>query len=70
MPIHVDWGRNPISIKSLNKDELNDLLVFLRENGLKKHSIIMPDRESGGFLFFVYGKLEESFIEKWKSEGE
>ncbi len=69
MTISVDWGRNPISIKSSNKENLTSLLAFLKKNGLKKHSIVMSDRESGGFLFFVYGKLEESMIEKWKLEG-
>ena len=70
MPIQVDWDRNPISIRCEDKSKLSILLIFLKEKGIKKHSIIMPDRENGGFLFFVYGKLEKSIIEKWNSEGE
>ena len=70
MSIDVDWGRNPISIKSSNKEDLVNLLAFLKEKGLKKHSIIMSDRVSGGFLFFVYGKLDKNVINKWKLEGE
>ncbi len=70
MPINVDWGRIPISIRSDNNSELVKFLKNLNKNGLKKHSIIMPDRENGGFIFFIYEHMEESILKKWIEKGE
>ena len=68
MPIDVDWGRIPISIRSEVNSELSQFLNYLKKKGLKKHSIIMPDREQGGFIFFIYEKIEENTLEKWNKE--
>jgi hypothetical protein len=70
MPIDVDWGRIPISIRSEVNSELSQFLNYLKKDGLKKHSIIMPDREHGGYIFFIYEKIEENTLEKWNKEGE
>ncbi len=70
MPIDVDWGRIPISIRSKVNCELSQFLNYLKKNGLKKHSIIMPDREHSGFIFFIYENIEEDTLEKWNKEGE
>jgi len=70
MSIDVDWGRIPISIRSENNTELTQFLNYLKKKGLKKHSIIMPDREHGGFIFFNYEKMEKNILEKWIKEGE
>lgn len=56
MSINIDWLASPVVVKSDNKNELIDFLDFLSNRGIKKHSIIMEDRESGGFLFFIYSK--------------
>ena len=70
MPIQVDWGTVPISIKCPIKDELIQFLSFLNNNGLKKHSIIMPDRESGGFTFLIYESIRKEIVENYIKEGE
>ena len=33
---------------------LNRSYVDLSKEGVTKHSIVMPDRAAGGFLFFIY----------------
>ena len=57
MAISVDWVRIPINVRSEKLEELKKLLEYLNKKGLKKHSIIMPDREEGGFIFFIYEKI-------------
>ena len=55
MPVRIDWDRHPVSIHSEDKSELEDLIEYLKtKHSIRKRSIIMDDRESGGFLFFVY----------------
>ena len=66
MSIQIDWARNPISVKSQVRSELDDFLNFLNELGIRKHSIIMPDRETKGHILFIYQKVDEEIIEKWK----
>jgi hypothetical protein len=70
MSVQVDWARIPINIKSTNKSKLVELLNYLKEKGLKKHSIIMPNRESGGYLFFIYDNINKKDLDKWITEGE
>ena len=52
MPKRIDWDRHPVSIHSEDKSELEDLIEYLKtKHSILKRSIIMDDRESGGFLF-------------------
>ena len=46
MSIQIDWARDPISVKSQIKLDLENFLNFLNEFGIRKHSIIMRDRET------------------------
>ena len=63
MPVRVDWDRQPVSIHSDDKDELERLIEFLKVRfSVRKRSIVMPDRESGGFLFFVYQSCDPRWI--------
>ena len=63
MPVRVDWDRQPVSIHSDDKDELERLIEFLKVRfSIRKRSIVMPDRESGGFLFFVYQPCDPRWI--------
>jgi len=70
MPIQVDWGTVPISIKCTVKDDLINFLSYLNKKGLKKHSIIMPNRESGGFTFLIYENIRKDIVENYIKEGE
>ena len=55
MAIRVAWDRNPVSIHG-PKSELELLVQKLRNDyGVRKHSMIMQDRESDDeAVFFVY----------------
>tara|TARA_Y100001968_G_scaffold326492_1_gene369646 strand:- start:753 stop:962 length:210 start_codon:yes stop_codon:yes gene_type:complete len=66
MSIQIDWGSNPIVVRSFEENKLSMFLTFLNENGIKRHSTIMPDREISGHIFFVYEKIDEEIMKKWK----
>ena len=52
MPVRIDWNRQPVSIHSEDRQELEELIQFLKaKHSIRKRSIIMQDRENGGFLF-------------------
>ena len=70
MSIHIDWARNPIIAKSQDEEKLSEFLIFLNKSGVKKHSIVMQDRESGGFILFLYQKIDEEIIDKWNEVNE
>ena len=70
MSIQIDWARNPISVKSQIRVDLEDFLNFLNDLGFRKHSIIMSDRETKGYILFLYQKVDEEIIKKWKRERE
>jgi hypothetical protein len=63
LPIRVDWDRQPVSVHSEDPALLERLSLFLRnQHNLKKRSIVMPDREGGGFLFFIYQVCDPRWI--------
>ncbi len=63
MPVRVNWDRTPVSIHSESKDELESLILHLRNKfGLRKRSLVMQDREEGGFLFFLYQPCNPRWI--------
>ena len=67
LAIRVAWDRTPVSVHG-SKDELELLIHRLRNtHGLRKHSIIMPDRENTeDALFFLYVPCDP----RWIMEGE
>ena len=63
MPVRIDWNRQPVSIHSENRPELEELIQFLKaKHSIRKRSIIMQDREKGGFLFFIYQPCDPRWI--------
>ncbi|GIR00168.1 MAG: hypothetical protein CM15mP8_3650 [Methanobacteriota archaeon] len=63
MPVRIDWNRQPVSIHSENRQELEELIQFLKaKHSIRKRSIIMQDRENGGFLFFIYQPCDPRWI--------
>ena len=63
MPVRVNWDRTPVSVHHDSKDILESLVTHLRNNhGIRKRSLVMPDREEGGFLFFLYQPCNPSWI--------
>jgi hypothetical protein len=61
--IRVDWDRQPVSVHSDDAAVLERLILFLRnQHNVKKRSIVMPDREDGGFLFFIYQVCDPRWI--------
>lgn len=63
MSIRVDWDRQPVSVHSDNAAVLERLILFLRnQHNVKKRSLVMPDREEGGYLFFIYQVCDPRWI--------
>ena len=66
MQVSIDWEANPINVWHIDKTILDELLKHLHFHGLLKHSIVMPDRDRGGFLFFVYETVDPNLILEWE----
>lgn len=63
MPVRVNWDRTPVSVHHDNRDFLENLILHLRNKfGVRKRSLVMEDREEGGFLFFLYQPCNPSWI--------
>ena len=63
MTIEANLDAKSPHIWSDDEIELSALLKMLNDvHGLKKHSIIMKDVERGGFLFFLYQKIEREWV--------
>ena len=63
MPVRIDWDRQPVSIHSEDRAELESLIDYLKtKHSIRKRSIIMKDRESSGFLFFIYQPCDPRWI--------
>ena len=54
----VDWDRQPVSVHAAETEILEQLILHLRNrHNVRKRSIVMPDRENDGYLFFIYQDL-------------
>ena len=61
--MRVNWDRNPVSVHHENKDVLEALILYLRNKfEIRKRSLVMEDREEGGFLFFLYEPCNPRWI--------
>ncbi len=65
--VRVYWKRTPVSVHHPNRDVLESLILHLRNNhGIRKRSIVMPDIDEGGFLFFIYQPCDPRWIMAWQ----
>ena len=63
MSVRVDWDRNPVSIHSEDKEELERLVEFLKtKHSVRKRSLVMEDRGEGGYLFFLYQPCDPRWV--------
>ena len=63
MPIWVDWNRTPVSVHAPDQESLDRLILDLRNtHNVRRRSLVMPDRETGGFLFFIYQACNPMWI--------
>ena len=61
--MRVDWDRTPVSVHHSEKVVLEFLILHLRNKyGIRKRSLVMQDREAGGFLFFLYQPCNPKWI--------
>jgi len=65
--VRVYWKRTPVSVHHPNSVVLESLILYLRNvHGIRKRSIVMPDREEDGFLFFIYQPCDPRWIMAWQ----
>jgi len=69
VPVWVDWDRQPVSVHGDDRGELEALISHLKsQHNLRKRSLVMDDRENGGFLFFLYQSCDPRWIAAFLSE--
>ena len=69
MTVWVDWDRQPVSVHGDESTELEALILFLKnQHNLRKRSLVMPDRETGGYLFFLYQACDPRWIAQFLNE--
>ena len=60
---HRQIAPHAIGVSFGSFDELEELILFLKHKySIKKRSIVMTDRESGGYLFFIYQPCDPRWI--------
>lgn len=71
MAVKVNWDRNPVSVHSVDSEPLNHCINYLRNrHGIRKHSVVMPDRIEGGYIFFLYEACDPKWFAEFNSRGE
>lgn len=56
----------PVSVHSENREELESLIHYLKlQHNLRKRSLVMDDREEGGYLFFLYQVCDPRWISSY-----
>ena len=67
----VDWDRQPVSVHGDDREELEGLIRHLKsQHNLRKRSLVMDDRENGGFLFFLYQSCDPRWITEYLNQGQ
>jgi hypothetical protein len=65
--VRVYWKRTPVSVHHSRRVVLESLILYLRNvHGMRKRSIVMEDKEEGGFLFFIYQPCDPRWINAWQ----
>jgi len=71
VPIWVDWKRTPVSVHGPEQDDLELLILHLRNtHNVRRRSLVMQDRENGGFLFFIYQACNPLWIAEYLQKEE
>ncbi|MAH29659.1 MAG: hypothetical protein CL959_03155 [Euryarchaeota archaeon] len=71
MPIWVDWNRTPVSVHGPDQTALEQLILHLRNtHNVRRRSLVMQDRENGGFLFFIYQACNPIWIAEYLQNSE
>lgn len=66
MTVRIKWDRHPVSVHSNDRDELENLILFLKSKySIRKRSLVMDDREDGGFLYFIYQPCDPRWIKEF-----
>ena len=59
----------PVSVHGDDREILEALIRYLRQqHNVRKRSIVMDDREAGGFLFFLYQVCDPRWIAEFLNQ--
>ncbi|HJN55049.1 MAG TPA: hypothetical protein QF646_01515 [Candidatus Poseidoniales archaeon] len=61
-PVVLDGSCDPPVLRHSDAGHLGRVMEGLRDRGYKRCSIVMPDREGGGFIAFLYQTVPPDVI--------
>tara|TARA_A100001037_G_C14788827_1_gene473709 strand:+ start:104 stop:331 length:228 start_codon:yes stop_codon:yes gene_type:complete len=62
-PIQFEWGHRPPFARHPSPKVLSAFFSWLKEQGVVKRSIPMPDIETGEWILFIYQPVDKEAIE-------
>ncbi len=71
-PLEFFWSHEPPFVRHPSPEVLDEFFDWLREQGVAKRSIPIPDRETGQWILFIYQHVDRDALEAWvpsKQEG-
>lgn len=69
-PLEFVWSHEPPFVRHPDPEILDLFFNWLREQGVAKRSIPLPDRETGQWILFIYQPVDRATIEAWNPDGE
>ena len=64
----LDGSCDPPVLRHSDAEYLGSVMASLRNRGYKRCSIVMPDREIGGFIAFLYQSIPPNVIVEAEAE--
>ena len=61
-PVVLDGSCDPPVLRHSDADHLRSVMKGLGESGYKRCSIVMPDRDGGGFIAFLYQPIPPGIV--------
>jgi len=66
-PVILDESVHPPVVRAQEREFLDAFTTYLREHGVGRFSIPMPDRELGGWIMYLYEDVDSHLISDWSS---
>jgi len=64
-PLEFIWAHEPPFVRHSSPGVLDEFFNWLREQGVTKRSIPIPDRETGKWILFIYQNVDRAALEAW-----
>ncbi|MBT4059483.1 MAG: hypothetical protein HOE69_04160 [Euryarchaeota archaeon] len=64
-PLEFVWTHEPPFVRHPSPEVLDEFFNWLREQGVAKRSIPIPDHETGQWILFIYQLVDRAALEAW-----